>query len=150
MNNTLEVNDRIMVNKLVPTVLALHRGDVVVFEDPSNWLPDSDKPNGEGYLVKRVIAIGGDTISCCDNEGRILVNGEPIDEPYIQPGDVPSEIEFDEKVPEGYVWVMGDNRDNSKDSRFQGDSESGKFVPLESIVGKAFAVMWPVNHWTFI
>lgn len=150
MTPTLEVGDRVMVNKLVPDVMALRRGDIIVFEDPSNWLSPADKQNGVGYLIKRVIAIKGDTITCCDDNGYLLLNGEPLLEPYIDPNDVPSEATFDETVPPGYVWVMGDDRNNSLDSRFQGNSQTGKFVPLSSVVGKAFFIMAPFNRWSII
>ncbi len=150
MMNTLEINDQIIVDRLVPNTIPLHRGDAVVFKDPSNWLPVSDKPNGVGYLVKRVIAVGGDTISCCDAQGNLLLNGKPLNEPYIKAGDVPSQIKFNEKVPQGTVWVMGDNRSNSKDSRLEGGSISGKFVPAKDIVGKAFAIIWPYDRINFI
>lgn len=150
MNDTLQVNDRIAVNKLVPGVTPLQRGDVIVFQDPSNWLSAAEKPDGTGYLVKRVIAVGGDAISCCDAAGHLLLNGKPLIETYIKPGDVPSQITFNEKVPAGTVWVMGDNRSNSKDSRYEGDSKTGKFVPVKDIVGRAFLIVWPFDRFNFI
>lgn len=161
MEDTLKVNDRILVNQLVPNVSDVKRGDIVVFKDPGGWLQGiAEPPTGvdavlqtlglaadtsNNYVVKRVIGVGGDTVACCDAEGRLTVNGVSLDEPYI--GDrAPSEIDFDVKVPEGSVWVMGDNRDHSKDSRYNQDQPGGGFVPEDEIVGRAFVINWPLQH----
>jgi signal peptidase I len=164
MDNTLVPNDRILVQKVSywgggsP-----QRGDVVVFADPGGWLsPDEAKePGGPvgraletvglyptgGHLVKRVIGVGGDEVKCCDKQGRITVNGVPLNEKsYLAPGQQPSLINFDVKVRPGYVWVQGDNRSNSADSRVHLGDPGGGQVPDDDIVGKVFAVVWPLNH----
>ena len=171
MLDTLEINDRIIVNVLAPEVIPMNRGDVVVFRDPGGWLgaiPTSQKdplteatdfvlgtfgitaPDSAEHLVKRVIGLPGDTVTCCAPDGRLLINGAPIDEPYVRTGANPSDIEFSVTVPEGYYWVMGDNRPNSTDSRYHQDLPTGGFVPEEVIVGRAFVISWPVENWTFL
>lgn len=171
MENTLQVNDRILVNQLVPTLFDVKRGDIVVFEDPGGWLyPDAMETTptafeqvlqtvgfaaetSHQYVVKRVIGIGGDRVQCCDAEGRILVNGVPIEEPYITlPPDETkaSGIEFDVTVPEASVWVMGDNRYASKDSRYNQDQPGKGFVLDEEIVGRAFLLNWPFERISWI
>lgn len=166
MEDTLVKGDRILVSKMVPGVFDVHRGDVVVFKDPGTWLQGMATPDrtpvqqavtdgltfigllpqdaGE-HLVKRVIGVGGDHVRCCDAEGRITVNDEPIDEPYLKPGSVPSVIEFDQIVPDDFLWVMGDNRAHSSDSRYNGGSPGGGFVPLDNVVGTAFVKVWPLS-----
>jgi signal peptidase I len=171
MMDTLQINDRIIVNVMAPELMPLERGDVVVFRDPGGWLgavPTRDKtswqefsdfvlgtfgitaPDSAEHLVKRVIGLPGDTIECCDAQGRLLVNGVPIDEVYVRPGSIPSEIEFKVTVPEGSYWVMGDNRQNSTDSRYHQDLPSGGFVNQEFVVGRAILVSWPVENWIFL
>lgn len=189
MNDTLIRNDRVMVSRLTPGPFSLSRGDVVVFEDPANWLrggvplPTSSDPEGLGarlnralvwigllpddlgnHLVKRVIGLPGDRVACCTN-GLLTVNGVEVREPYVHPGDAPSEIEFDILVPQDKVWVMGDHRSDSADSRYNdtADASAGGMtpetasdprnhsgfhgsVPIERIVGKAFAVVWPSSR----
>jgi signal peptidase I len=164
MNDTLVLNDRILVQKVSywgdgeP-----ERGDIVVFSDPGGWLegpaaePTTNPvvrgleifglyPTG-GHLVKRVIGVGGDQIKCCDKQGRILVNGVPLNEQaYLAEGEKPSLIDFDVKVQEGYLWVMGDNRSNSADSRVHLGDPGGGQVPVDDVVGKVFAVVWPLSH----
>lgn len=166
MTHTLEVDDRILVSKLVPSVRSLNRGDIVVFEDKQHWLQQNDlvKPttspvlrfltlvglrpdDSQGYLVKRVIGLPGDTVACCDASQRVTVNGTPIDEPYLHPGAVPSEVDFSVTVPAGSLWVMGDNRQNSLDSRAHRDQPGRGFVPIDDVVGRAFVIMWPVGRW---
>ncbi len=163
MENTLRIEDRVLVSKLSTRFGDIQRGDVVVFEDPGGWLAptaqrqDSGDPlarvreafefvgvlpnDAEGHLIKRVVGVGGDEVSCCDNRGRVSVNGVAIDEPYVFEGDVPSTEEFDVTVPDGSLWVMGDHRSNSGDSRVHG------FVPEVAVTGRAFAVVWPVSRW---
>lgn len=171
MLETLQINDRIIVNVLVPEVLPVQHGDVVVFQDPGGWLgvaPAVQKPAVEQlgdfvlgtfgitapdsaeHLVKRVVGFGGDIITCCDSDGRLLVNGIAIDEPYIRDGANPSDIEFSVTVPDGYLWVMGDNRGNSTDSRFHQDLPSKGFVSLDVVVGRAMLVSWPVENWNYL
>ncbi len=164
MDDTLVKNDRILVQKVSywggggP-----HRGDVVVFADPGGWLDASESrspggliprgleavglyPTG-GHLVKRVIGVGGDEVKCCDKQGRILVNGVPLNEKsYLAPGDKPSLIDFDVKVRPGYIWVQGDNRSDSADSRVHLGDPGGGQVPADDVVGKVFAVVWPLSH----
>jgi signal peptidase I len=167
MVNTLDVNDRIFVNLLVPEPFALEHGDVVVFRDTQGWLvPMAEKEagpftwvqdgltfigllpdNSEQHLVKRVVGLPGDRVACCDAGGRLLVNGTPVDEPYINPAEVPQVREFDVVVPEGKVWVMGDNRNHSADSRAHTDSNGG-FVDIADIEGKAAVIAWPLNRIT--
>ena len=170
MEQTLQINDRILVNQLVPDVVGVQRGDIVVFKDPGGWLlPRGDVPpsglesvlqavglaadTSNGYVVKRVIGIGGDRVSCCDAQGRVQVNGVSIDEPYaVIPPDKSraSDIDFDVVVPEGSVWVMGDNRYQSKDSRYNQDQPGKGFVPEEEIVGRAFLLNWPLSHFGWL
>ena len=171
MLDTLQINDRIIVNVMVPEVMEVQRGDVVVFRDPGGWLgaiPTVEKepiqeisdfvlgtfgitaPDSAEHLVKRVIGLPGDVVTCCDDQGRIVVNGVGIDEPYLRPGANPSDIEFSVTVPEGHYWVMGDNRPNSTDSRYHTDLPTGGFVPEEVLVGRAFVISWPMDNWTFL
>lgn len=171
MEQTLQVNDRILVNQLVPNVTDVQRGDIVVFRDPGGWLyPKAMETPPSGvekvlqavglaadtsheYVVKRVIGIGGDRVTCCDASGKVEVNGVPIDEPYIVIPDGKSrasEIDFDVTVPEGSIWVMGDNRYASKDSRYNQDQPGKGFVPESEIVGRAFLLNWPFEHFTWL
>lgn len=143
MSDTLLVGDRVLVNELVPGVVSLQRGDVVVFRDPGGWLAPAQ---GED-LIKRVIGLPGDRVSCCDAQGRLSVNGRAVDEPYVvlQPGsDRVSAQDFTVTVPAGHVWVMGDNRSNSADSRIHGS------VPVSDVVGRAFVITWPVSRWSVL
>ena len=166
MVNTLDVNDRIFVNLLVPEPFALARGDVVVFKDTKGWLPPApqkaDGPftwvedgltfvgllpdNSEQHLVKRVIGLPGDHVICCDADSKLTVNGAPLDEKYVNPAEVPLVRNFDVVVPAGKVWVMGDNRNHSADSRAHTDTNGG-FVDLADIEGRAAVIAWPVNRW---
>ena len=154
-------NDRILVQKVSywggkdPK-----RGDIIVFKDPGNWLSDDETrtasnpvtktleavglyPSG-GHLVKRVIGVGGDRVKCCDADGRVTVNGTPLDESsYLPKGTLPSEDTFDVRVPEGHVWVMGDNRGDSYDSRGHMGDPGGGFVSDDLVVGKVWALIWP-------
>lgn len=170
MENTLQIDDRILVNQLVPDLIDVQRGDIVVFKDPGGWLypRGSEPPRGfervlqsiglaadtsNEYVVKRVIGVGGDRVECCDAQGRVMVNGVPIDEPYIvKPAgeERASAIDFDVTVPEGSLWVMGDNRYQSKDSRYNQDQPGKGFVPEEEVVGRAFVLNWPLNRFTWL
>lgn len=164
MNDTLVQHDRILVQKVSfwggrdP-----QRGDVVVFADPGGWLAAQDSqgprslvargleavglyPTG-GHLVKRVIGVGGDAVRCCDSRGRITVNDVALNErSYLAPGEKPSTIVFDIEVEPGYVWVQGDNRSQSADSRVHLGDPGGGQVPVDDLVGTVFAVVWPLNH----
>lgn len=167
MESTLEVGDRVIVSRLVPGPFDLHRGDIVVFKDPGGWLPPVQTakqnfvargtttvltfvgllPQDSGeHLIKRVIGMPGDHITCCDAEGRVSINGQPIDEIYINPGSIPSQTPFDVTVPDGMLFVMGDNRQHSQDSRYNTAKPGGGFVPIDNVVGTAFVVVWPVSN----
>ena len=169
MEDTLDIGDRVLVNKLAPGPLDVHRGDVVVFLDPGGWLQQRTPTPSEGWqgaagdflvfiglmpqdsgehLIKRVIGLPGDTVECCDAQGRLVVNGIALDEPYLAAGAVPSEIAFSVVVPPDSLWVMGDNRQNSQDSRYQQGNPGGGSVPIENVVGVAFLTVWPVDRWT--
>jgi signal peptidase I len=171
MLSTLQIDDRIIVNELVPNVVPIERGDVVVFKDPGGWLGTiSTKaqtpveatadwflsafgltaPDSSQHLVKRVIGVGGDHIVCCSADGKLTINGKAITETYLDKGVKPSEVKFDVTVPEGSIWVMGDNRGNSEDSRFHGDLPSKGFVGKQFIVGRAILISWPTSHWTWL
>ncbi|WP_242701519.1 signal peptidase I [Arthrobacter cavernae] len=169
MVNTLDINDRIFINLLVPEPFALQRGDVVVFRDAQGWLPAAaQKPAGpftwvqdglefvgllpddsEQHLVKRVVGLPGDRVSCCDASGRVSVNGVPLDESYVNPAEIPSPMSFDVVVPAGKVWVMGDNRNHSADSRLH-QQVNGGFVNISDVEGKATVIAWPVNRWNVL
>lgn len=167
METTLNKGDRILVNRLANTPEEIHRGDVVVFTDPNHWLGTStvapERPwydigskvletvgvlpaDSGDHLVKRVIGTGGDTVECCTAEGLLTVNGVPLTETYLDPGVEPSQIPFSVQVPEGHVWVMGDNRGNSRDSRQHHLEEGNGFVPNSRIVGRAWAVFYPFDQ----
>jgi signal peptidase I len=163
MSETLVLNDRILVEKVSYWTDSPARGDVVVFADPGGWLgepaePAADNPMAAalepfglyptgGHLVKRVIGVGGDRVACCDAEGRVTVNGVALHEQsYLPPGERPSLVEFDVRVPEGYLWVQGDNRSNSADSRVHLGDPGGGFIPLDDVVGRVFLVVWPWEH----
>jgi signal peptidase I len=167
MVSTLDVNDRIFVNLLVPEPFALERGDVVVFKDTKGWLvPTPDKADGpftwvqdgltfvgllpdnsEQHLVKRVIGLPGDHVVCCDAGGKLTINGKEVDETYVNPAEVPDIRNFDVVVPDGKIWVMGDNRNHSADSRAHQDSNGG-FIDMPDIEGKAAVIAWPLNRLT--
>ncbi len=167
MNDTLVLNDRILVQKVTYWNGTPERGDIVVFSDPGGWLNEGEVkaatnpvsrglelfglyPTG-GHLVKRVIGTGGDTVKCCDEDGRITVNGAPLDErSYLAKGEKPSMINFNVEVPEGYLWVQGDNRSNSADSRVHLGDPGGGMVPADLVVGKVFMVVWPWDHATMV
>jgi signal peptidase I len=171
MLETLQIDDRIIVNQLTPALYPVERGDVVVFKDPGGWLgPDIAEssnpwtiatdwflgtfgitaPDSKQHLVKRVIGIAGDKVICCDEVGKITVNGVAINEPYVANNQAPSTIEFEVIVPRGSLWVMGDNRGNSEDSRFHGDLPSKGFVSLDWVVGRAILVSWPLENWIWL
>ena len=167
MENTLQINDRVAVNKLPFITREIHRGDVVVFHDPANWLPNwNDQgtnsvvqkaktllvdlgilPNpAKQFLVKRVIGVGGDNVQCCSSKGNLIVNGKTTKEPYIFAGNVPSDMKFNVTVPKGKLWVMGDHRGASADSRYHQDDINKGFVPEQEVVGRVVAVIWPIKN----
>jgi signal peptidase I len=156
-------DDRILVEKMSYWDGEVERGDVVVFADPGGeWLGAAGDiplnpvqkalskvglyPTG-GHLVKRVIGVGGDKVKCCDDKGRVTVNGVPLDEEdYVMDAFSPSNKKFKVEVPDGRLWVMGDNRSNSEDSRFHQDLEGGGTIPADAVVGKVWAVVWPLSR----
>ena len=167
MENTLQIQDRVAVNKLPFISKNISRGDVVVFRDPSNWLPepfvgDENKivskvkeglvlvgvlPNpAKQYLVKRVLGVAGDEVICCTKSGKLTINGKVAVEPYIFAGNKPSELKFNVTVPEGKIWVMGDHRSASADSRYHQDDVNNGFVPVSRITGRAYAIIWPIKN----
>lgn len=171
MENTLQVQDRVAVNKLPFISRQISRGDVVVFRDPDNWLPEASDyssnqviakiksglvavgvlPNpAKQYLVKRVIGVAGDHVVCCTKDGKLSVNGLAITEPYIFAGNIPSDLKFDITVPAGKIWVMGDHRGASADSRYHQDDINKGMVPLARVTGRVFAVIWPLKNATYI
>lgn len=149
MENTLLINDKVLVNKLIYDFRSPHRGEIVVFEAPSNWRGGGDDED----IIKRVIGVPGDHVVCCDADAHLLVNGHAIDERYIYSvngnRDRPSEQPFDIVVPKGRFWVMGDHRSNSADSREhylrEGDVVAAT-IPEGAIVGRAFVIFWPLSH----
>jgi signal peptidase I len=167
MENTLQINDRVAVNKVPFIGKSIKRGDVVVFRDPDNWLPepyvgDQNKylvvvkdafvavgvlPNpAKQYLVKRVIGVAGDKVECCSKDKKLMINGIEIDEPYIFAGNTASDTDFNVTVPAGKVWVMGDHRGASADSRFHQDDINNGMVPTAKITGKVVGIIWPIKN----
>jgi signal peptidase I len=172
MQNTLAIGDRVLVNKVVYDMRDPLRGEIVVFRGTDNWAPEVTEPITSGFgpqlgrtigdlvgvsrpgerdFIKRVIGLPGDKIACCDDKGRITVNGEPIDEPYLfenspvippTPGQCGSRRFAEVTVPAGDMFVMGDHRSVSLDARCQGP------VPIENIIGRAFVIVWPSNRFT--
>ena len=156
-------DDRILVQKISYWNGDVQRGDVVVFDDPGGqWLGAEGTPALSrfqkalsevglyptgGHLVKRVIGIGGDRVACCDVKGRVTVNGVPLNEKaYLNKGAAPSDRPFNVTVPPGRLWVMGDNRSNSEDSRFHMELPGGGTVPQRDVVGKVWAIVWPLSR----
>lgn len=162
MHHTLIENDRILVEKPSYWFDPPERGDIVVFDDPGGWLGAGARTGGNpvteamefiglypsgDHLVKRVIGVGGDSVRCCDGRGRILINGTPLQESaYLPAGVEPSTREFDVEVPEGELWVMGDNRPESADSRAHMGDPGGGFIPYEAVVGRVFVTVWPLDR----
>jgi signal peptidase I len=159
METTLDKDDRILVQKVSYWTGDVDRGEIVVFDDPGQWLgPEEGReasnvlqkglsliglyPTG-GHLVKRVIGVGGDHVVCCDSDGRLEINGQPVEEDYLRRGVAPSETRFDVMVPPGELWVMGDNRNNSSDSRAHLGAPGSGFVSTDDVVGKVWTVVWP-------
>jgi signal peptidase I len=171
MENTLQVSDRVAVNKVPFISNSINRGDVVVFRDPDNWLPENIDyqtnkyvakaksalvavgvlPNpAKQYLVKRVIGVAGDHIVCCTKDDKLSINGVEVTEPYIFAGNKPSDMTFDVTVPEGKIWVMGDHRGASADSRYHQEDINQGFVPVSKVTGRVVAVIWPFKNITYV
>ena len=171
MQNTLQQGDRVLVDKLMPWFGSQpERGEVVVFHDPDDWLLGEPTPQQnaaqrvlswiglmpsaeEKDLIKRVVAVGGDTVEC-QGTGPLKVNGKALNEQsYVYPGDTPCTVDaiggqFKVKVPEGTIWVMGDHRQNSMDSRYHQYDKNNGFVPVDNVVGRALVVAWPPSRWS--
>ncbi len=168
MENTLLIGDRVVVSKLTPGPFAVQRGDIIVFTDPGGWLQPTAAPNdgpvrgavraaltfigllptdSGNHLIKRVIGLPGDHVVCCDSAGQLSINGVAITEPYVYPGNVPSERRFDITVPPGRLWMMGDHRQESEDSRYHDNGTGGTgSVPISDVTGKAFVIVWPFDR----
>jgi len=169
MQNTLQRGDRVLVDKLTPWFGSKpERGEVVVFHDPGTWLQGepTPEPNAvrkvlswiglmpsaeEKDLIKRVIGVGGDTVEC-KGTGPLTVNGKALNEPYVYPGNTPCTNDdqggqFKVKVPEGYIWVMGDHRQDSRDSRYNQTDMYHGMVPADNVVGRAIVKAWPITRW---
>ncbi|GAA3023246.1 signal peptidase I [Microbacterium dextranolyticum] len=170
MEQTLMVKDRILVDELTPRFTGYERGDIVVFRDPGGWLEGVPTPppatplvqagdwllslvgitasDSNEHLIKRIIGVGGDHVVCCNALGQTTVNGTPIDEtPYLDLAagqSAPNPKPYDVTVPQGSLWVLGDNRDHSRDSRYNVDQPSKGFVPIGNVVGRAFLITWPL------
>lgn len=171
MEQTIRIGDRVLVDKLTPWFGARpSRGDVVVFKDPGKWLEGERRRSGpdpvgirqgkqlltfigllpsadEQDLIKRVVGVGGDTVKCCEKDGRITVNGTPLQEPYVHPGNPPSQLRFEVRVPVGRIFVLGDHRSDSADSRSHLDEPGQGTVPEDLVIGRALVIVWPAGHW---
>lgn len=161
MESTLIPSDRIIASKITTSLSGPQRGEILVFRDPGGWIPDAPEsqsgwrgvlqpaltflgilPSDSGNdLVKRVIGLPGDRVACCDSAGRIVLNGVPLEESYVQgPTD---QVRFDVTVPVDRMFVMGDNRGNSRDSRYHLDRDNGG-VPVSNAVGRVVLTVWPL------
>lgn len=147
MEPTLAEGDRVLVDKLGYRLGTIARGDVVVFDGKGFFGPGA---TGDSDFVKRVVGVAGDRVTCCDPARRLLVNGVAVDEPYLHPDGPPSELAFDVKVPPGRLWLLGDHRSRSADSRAHLGDPGGGMVPAERVVGRAFVVVWPWGRAGFL
>jgi signal peptidase I len=145
MRSTLEVGDRILVDRLSYHLHDVRRGDVVVF-DGTEAFGHLGNGRGETDYVKRVVGLPGDRVACCDKQGRLTVNGAPLTEPYVFPGDDPSDLRFDVRVPPGKLWLMGDHRSDSLDSRAHLGDPGGGFVPVDKVLGRVRMIVWPLDR----
>ena len=170
MENTLEINDRVLINKIVYHLRPIHRGDIIVFDGSGSW--DFDNPPArtnifskaidelEGLVgvthdssiyIKRVIGLPGDHVACCNAAGQVTVNGVPLSESsYLYPGNAPSTQKFSITVPSGSLWVMGDHRLVSYDSRGHMGDPGGGTIPESAVLGRAFVIIWPPSRWGFL
>lgn len=164
MEPALSLDDRVLAASIATNIGGVQRGQVVTFTDPGGWLPPRPPDEGVGARIRsglefigvlpadagsdmilRVIGIGGDRVACCDEQGQIELNGVPLIEPYLAPGVPTDQVEFDVIVPEGGLFVMGDNRAQSLDSRAHLGSNSGS-VPVDNVVGRVVFVLWPLGE----
>jgi signal peptidase I len=168
MENTLLVDDRVLVDKVSYDLRDIRRGEIVVFDAEGVLIAEGKVPTDDGLAtrllrdaasviglsqagdtdyIKRVIGLPGDRVACCDAQGRVTVNGVPLDETeYLFPGDAPSTTPFDVVVPADRLWVMGDHRSASADSRSRIGGPGGGFVPFDAVVGRAWLRAWPVDR----
>ena len=170
MENTLEINDRVLINKIVYHLRPIHRGDIIVFDGTGSWDFDTPQTNSnifgkaidefEGLVgishdssiyIKRVIGLPGDHVACCNSKGQVTVNGVPLSEgSYLYPDNVPSTQKFSITVPAGRLWVMGDHRLVSYDSRGHLGDPGGGTIPESGVLGRAFVIIWPPSRWGFL
>jgi signal peptidase I len=180
MENTLKIGDKVLVNKLVYHLRPIRAGDIVVFDGAGSWdpVPTPAKPNsdpvvrlydatlrplfrsigglfgtapGQTDYIKRVIGVPGDHVACCNARGQVTVNGVALHErSYLFPNAAPSQIHFSETVPPGRLWVMGDNRLVSDDSRLHGSDPGDGTIPENKVVGRAFLIVWPPDRWRIL
>lgn len=155
MEHTLDVQDHVLASKISYDLHPPRRGDIVVFDPPQQWI---DETGDGGEWIKRVIAVGGDHVKCCTSHGRLVVNGKALDEPYIYRNaggkqDPASEAPFKVTVPNGRLWLMGDHRSDSADSRehyLRTHNAVLSTEPVDKVVGRAVAVYWPPNRITWL
>ncbi len=140
MEPGLRAGDRVVATLLTPDPFPVRRGDVVVFEDTKGWLP------GGGHVIKRAVGLPGDIVSWTPGEETLRVNGVPVEEPYLAPGETPAQEAFEVTVPAGRLWVLGDHRSASADSRAHLTGPGGGFVALDDVVGRARLVVWPLDR----
>jgi signal peptidase I len=170
MEDTLDIGDRVLINKVVYHLRSIHRGDIVVFDGAGSW--DFDNPPASSNIfskaidelqglvgvsqdpsiyIKRVIGLPGDHVVCCNAQGQVTVNGVPLSESsYLYPGNVPSAQKFNITVPAGRLWVMGDHRLISYDSRGHMGDPGGGTIPESAVLGRAFVIVWPPSQWGFL
>ena len=170
MENTLDIGDRVLINKVVYHLRSIHRGDIIVFDGAGSW--DFDNPPAsssifskaidelEGLVgvtqdpsiyIKRVIGLPGDRVVCCNTQGQLTVDGVPLSESsYLYPDNVPSAQKFNITVPAGRLWVMGDHRLISYDSRGHMGDPGGGTIPESAVLGRAFVIVWPPSRWGFL
>jgi signal peptidase I len=153
MEHTLNINDRVLVNKLVYDFRAPRRGEIIVFNSPPDWRGDPSETD----FIKRVIGVGGDRVVCCDTQHHLIINGKSLNEPYLD-GDDGANLSaspdmFDVVVPQGRLWVMGDNRYHSGDSREQYlrfHDVNKATIATSAVIGRAFVIFWPLNRFSWL
>jgi signal peptidase I len=180
MENTLLIGDKVLVNKLVYHFRSVQPGDIIVFNGVGSWNPATPPvkpasnpfvraydatlkplfhsiaglfgtPIGQTDYIKRVIGVPGDDVACCNAQGLVTVNGVPLHESsYLYPGAAPSQIHFNKVVPAGRLWVMGDNRQISDDSRMRQSDPGGGTIPINQVIGRAFVIVWPPSRWRIL